>query len=69
MEVHGIVGYFNSGRGKKKAARIDKIHHGQWMAVDLFCICHFQLIELSHNVGGRPWGKRESNLFTGCMFM
>lgn len=28
------------------------------MAVDVFCSCHFQLIELSHNAGRRPWGKR-----------
>lgn len=28
------------------------------MVVDVLCSCHFQLIELSRNVGRRPWGKR-----------
>lgn len=26
--------------------------------MDVLCSCHFQLIELSHDAGRRPWGKR-----------
>lgn len=58
MQVLGIVGYFNPEEDGEKAAVIDKVHHRQWMLVDVLCICHFQLIELSHNVGRRLWGKQ-----------